>query len=144
MNDNWEEMEPCLPFYYICMFYVWSLITDRVKIQFQFSIVFPQNRADCVVRELWSGLVGWRHSVQPSEPLFSCLFIYKVDGHEQIWNLHKESWANTFLEAPGSGFVLWTGFFVGLPSPTALVLRAFVFLLPHILFMLNLFSISQV
>lgn len=60
--------------YFIFMFSVWSLITDGVKIQFQFSIVFPQDRADCVARELWSGLVGWRHSV--CSPLNHCSHVY--------------------------------------------------------------------
>lgn len=151
----------CLPFalfhMYVCIFIFCWVATDHLMSENSAPVWNPYclrieqivciHSWGCLVRELWSALVGWRHSVQPSEPLFSCLFIYKVDENEQIWNLRLESWANTFPEAPGSGFVLWTGFvflFVGLPSPTALVLRVIVFLIPHILFMLNLLSISQV
>lgn len=147
-----KALPPFIPSVCVQIYVLLGGHRSQTEWEFRSSLasLFPQNGADCVYLqlrlcgELWSALVGWRHSVQPSEPLFSCLFISKVDEDEQIWNLRLESWANTFLEAPGSGLVLWTGFFVGLPSPTALVLRAIVFLIPQILCMLNLLRISQV
>lgn len=76
---------------YVCIF-IFCWVVHRSTIEWDFNsrrigrIVCIHNWG-CLLRELWSALVGWRHSVQPSEPLFSCLFIYKVDEDEQIWNL---------------------------------------------------------
>lgn len=149
---DWLSLLPLLYFMYVCIFSfsqvaidhhmsdnsgpVWHPYSHRLK-----QIMCIHNWG-CVVRELWSALVGWRHSVQPSEPLF--IIIHLQSG----WRgAHRKSQISFMSQYLSGGTMEWICFadsvLCGFPFLRS-VLGAIVFLIPHILFMLNLLSMSQV